>query len=443
MPIHDARRSRLMCLVDGALAACAPQPVIRTALNLAGDLLTIGDNVYDLNRYDRIVVIGAGKASAAMAEALKDVLGDRFDGGLIVTKYGHGLDIPGCRILESGHPVPDSEGEIAARELLGLAGKVGARDLVFFLLSGGASALIPSPRPPVTLTDKMAATKLLLACGATIHEINAIRKHLSQIKGGFFAKALEPATVVTLIISDVVGDNLDVIGSGPTAPDSSTFGDCLEIIARFGLTARMPATVMKMLEAGAAGLIPETTKDSDVCFGQVCNHIIASNRAAVQGAAREAERMGYRPHILPAAMVGEARETAAQLAQVAREHARGERVCILAGGETTVTIHGSGLGGRNQELALALGLELERRPAASVVSVLCLGTDGSDGPTDAAGGFILPDTMARARAMNLHPETYLANNDSYHFLKQAGTLLVTGPTRTNVMDIAALLIEKE
>lgn len=443
MPIHEARRSRLMCLVDGALQACAPQPVIHAALSLAGDLLTIGDTAYDLNKYDRIVVVGAGKASAAMAEAIRDVLGDRFDGGLIVTKYGHGLNIPGCRILESGHPVPDSEGELAARELLGLAGKVGGRDLVFFLLSGGASALIPSPRPPVTLNDKMQATKLLLACGATIHEINAIRKHLSQIKGGFFAKALEPATVVTLIISDVVGDNLDVIGSGPTAPDSSTFADCLEIIARFGLEEQMPVSVMQMLVAGAAGLLPETTKESDLCFGQVRNHIIASNKAALLGAARAAEVLGYRPHILPAVMVGEARETACMLAQCARDHARGERICVLAGGETTVTIKGSGLGGRNQELALALGLELERRPSAAPVSVLCLGTDGSDGPTDAAGGFILPDTMARARAMNLHPETYLANNDSYHFLKQAGVLLVTGPTRTNVMDIAALLIDAE
>lgn len=441
MPTTHSYRSRLMCLVDGALAACAPQPVIRTALTFAGDALTLGDTVYDLSAFDRVVVVGAGKASAAMAQTLKDVLGDRFDGGLIVTKYGHGLDIPGCRIIESGHPVPDCEGERAARELLALAGRVGPRDLVFFLLSGGASALIPSPRPPVTLDDKMRATRLLLACGATIHEINAIRKHLSRIKGGFFAKALEPATVVTLIISDVVGDNLDVIGSGPTAPDCSTFDDCLEIIGRFGLEERMPTTVMAVLRDGAAGLIPETTKHDDCCFGQVRNHIVANNEAALRGASQAASDLGYRPVVLTRTMTGEARDAARMLARAARDHVGGGRVCLLAGGETTVTITGQGLGGRNQELALALGLELERDPASAPISVLCLGTDGSDGPTDAAGGLILPDTLATARARDLHPEPYLANNDSYTFLKQADALLVTGPTRTNVMDIAALLIE--
>lgn len=443
MAISDPRHSRLMCLVDGALRACAPRPVIETAIGLSGDILTLGDTVYDLSGFERVVVVGAGKASAAMAQALKDVLGARFESGLIVTKYGHGLDIPGCRIIESGHPVPDSEGERAARELLAMAGKVGPRDLVFFLLSGGASALIPSPRPPVTLADKMAATKLLLACGATIHEINAIRKHLSRIKGGLFAKALEPATVVTLIISDVVGDNLDVIGSGPTAPDCSTFGDCLEIIARFGLDGRMPAAVMRVLRDGAAGLLPETTKRDDCCFGAVRNHILANNEAALRGAAQAAEGLGYRPVVVTRALTGEARDAAAMLAQAAREHAGNERLCLLAGGETTVTLTGQGLGGRNQEMALVLGMELERVPASRPVCLVCLGTDGSDGPTDAAGGLILPDTLAKARARDLHPEPYLANNDSHSFLKQADALLVTGPTRTNVMDVTGLLIDPD
>lgn len=443
MPTSDPRRSRLMCLVDGALRACAPRPVIETAIGLSGDILTLGDTVYDLSGFERVVVVGAGKASAAMAQALKDVLGARFENGLIVTKYGHGLDIPGCRIIESGHPVPDSEGERAARELLAMAGKVGPRDLVFFLLSGGASALIPSPRPPVTLADKMAATKLLLACGATIHEINAIRKHLSRIKGGLFAKALEPATVVTLIISDVVGDNLDVIGSGPTAPDCSTFGDCLEIIARFGLDGRMPAAVMRMLRDGAAGLIPETTKRDDCCFGAVRNHIVANNEAALRGAAQAAQGLGYRTRVLTSTLTGEVRDAALMLAQAARDHGRGERICLLAGGETTVTLSGQGLGGRNQEMALVLGMELERVPASRPVCLVCLGTDGSDGPTDAAGGLILPDTLAKARARDLHPEPYLANNDSHSFLKQADALLVTGPTRTNVMDVTGLLIDPD
>ena len=312
-------------------------------------------------------------------------------------------------------------------------------NLVFFLLSGGASALIPSPRPPVTLEDKMRATRLLLDCGADIHEINAIRKHLSRIKGGHLAEALAPATVITLIVSDVLGDKLDVIGSGPTAPDQATFADCLEIIGRFALRDRMPASVLEVLERDAAGLLPETAKTGRSFFTKVRHHIVASNSMALDGAAAAARELGYAPHVLTGNLSGDVQNAAVMLARAARNHRA--PACLLAGGETTVTVRGKGKGGRNQELALRLALELEKNPPQAAVSVLCLGTDGSDGPTDAAGGILGPETLARARAAGLHPEPYLDNNDAYTFLRQAGALLITGPTRTNVMDVAALLLD--
>lgn len=430
--------SPLLHVAKGALSACAVAPAMRSALSLSGTILNVAGHDYDLSRFRRVTALGAGKAAAAMAQTLHDLLGPALSGGLMVTKYGHGLPLDGIDVLESAHPVPDRAGEAAAGTLLEHAAAAGENDLVFFLLSGGASALIPSPRPPVTLEDKMQATRLLLDCGADIHEINAIRKHLSRIKGGHLAEALAPATVIALIVSDVLGDNLDVIGSGPTAPDQTTFADCLEIIGRFALRDRMPASVLEVLERGAAGLLPETAKNGRSFFTKVRHHIVASNGMALDGAAAAARGLGYAPHVLTGNLSGDVQDAAAMLAQAARNHRAS--TCLLAGGETTVTVRGRGKGGRNQELALRLALELEKNPPQAAVSVLCLGTDGSDGPTDAAGGILGPETLARARAAGLHPESYLDNNDAYTFLRQAGALLVTGPTRTNVMDVAALLL---
>lgn len=431
--------SPLLHIAQGALSSCAVDPAMRSALDLSGTLLDVGGHSYDLSRFRRVSVLGAGKASAAMARTLRDMAGPLLAGGLIVTKYDHGLPLDGIQVLESAHPVPDHAGETASRLLLERAAAATEDDLVFFLLSGGASALIPSPRPPVTLEDKMQATRLLLDCGADIHEINAIRKHLSLIKGGHLAAALAPATVITLVVSDVLGDNLDVIGSGPTAPDQATFADCMEIIDRFTLRKQMPASVLDVLKRGAAGFLPETAKTGREFFSRVRHHIIASNGMALDGAAAAARELGYTPHILTGNLSGDVRDAAVMLAGSATHYQ--SPACLLAGGETTVTVRGKGKGGRNQELALRLALELEKHPLQASVSVLCLGTDGSDGPTDAAGGILGPETLARARAKGLHPEPYLENNDAYTFLQQAGALLVTGPTRTNVMDVAALLLE--
>ncbi len=436
-------KEKLLFLASRAIQAVAADRAVLSALRLEGDRLMVGGGKYDLSDYGRVGLMGAGKASASMAKAVTQILGDRCRGGTVVTKYGHGLELSGVEVMESAHPVPDIMGERGAGRLLDLAADASDKDLVIFLLSGGASALAPCPRPPVTLEDKMLVTGLLLDCGASIHEINAVRKHLSSIKGGHLAKALEPATVIALIISDVVGDDLDVIGSGPTAPDESTFDLCLEIISKYALGGRMPCAVMELLEKGAAGRVPETVRQGDSCFERVENVIIAANHMALDGASDAARELGYEPQILRPELTGEAREVAVLLAaETERRASRGSRICLLAGGETTVTIRGKGKGGRNQELALALGLELEKRPGiADRVSLLCVGTDGSDGPTDAAGGVILPGTLDKARRLGLDPLRYLDDNDAYHFLDRADALLKTGPTRTNVMDLAAIFIE--
>lgn len=436
-------KERLLHIADRAIRAVAADEAVHSALHLDGDELRVGGRRYDLAAYERIRLMGAGKASAAMAGAVMQVLNGRCTGGTVVTKYGHGLDVAGVEVMESAHPVPDLMGELSARRFLDMAGDASGSDLIFFLLSGGASALAPAPRTPVTLRDKMQATQLLLDCGAAIHEINAVRKHLSAFKGGQLAKAFEPADVVTLIISDVVGGDLDVIGSGPTAPDRSTFGDCLGIISKYSLEKIMPETVMKLLGKGAAGRVAETVRNGDSCFQAIQNVIVASNDMALDGAADAARELAYEPHVLRPELEGEARNTAEFLAgRVAEMALAGSRFCLLAGGETTVTIKGKGKGGRNQEMALALGIELEKRPEiAHRISLACVGTDGSDGPTDAAGGLILSETLDKARRLGLDPRTYLDDNDAYNFLDKVDALLKTGPTRTNVMDIVAVLVD--
>jgi hydroxypyruvate reductase len=446
MSEHACKMNDLMHIVENAIGAVAPEAAMRRAVRRQGDMLTVAGREYDLSRFERVSVIGAGKAAAPMTLALEEILGERLAGGVVATKYGHGLRLGKVRIVESAHPVPDEAGQAAAQELLRAAGQAGEKDLVFLLLSGGASAIVPAPRAPVTLAHKQEATRLLLECGADINEINAVRKHLSLLKGGHLAGVLAPATVVTLIISDVVGDRLDVIGSGPTAPDESRFADCLAILDRYGLRDRVPAAVAELLERGSEGRAPETRKAGDACFERVRNEIIASNVMALAGAAKAAQERGYVPTILTAAMQGEAREVARELVLAARSAcaamAAGDApLCLLAGGETTVTIRGKGKGGRNQEMALAAGLALEEFPdCRGRVLVACVGTDGSDGPTDAAGALVLPDTLRLAHAGGFCARTHLAENNAYEYFCRAGTILKTGPTRTNVMDVAALLV---
>ena len=376
-----------------------------------------------------------------MALAAGEVLGERIAGGTITTKDGHAAEVPGIEVWEAAHPVPDARGLAGAAEALACARRAGPRDLVLCLLSGGASALWPSPPKGVTLTDLRALTGRLLRAGATIRELNTVRKHLSRIGGGWLARAAYPARVVTLAVSDVVGSALDVIASGPTVPDPTTFADALDVLERYEVEGS--STAIAYLHAGADGQAPETPKPGDPAFDRTTAHVIARNADALRGAAAEAERLGWRAEIVADDMEGEAREVARQIATFALERQAGLRsgappLALLLGGETTVTVRGSGTGGRNQELALALAIELEGRDGIVAAS---LGTDGTDGSTDAAGGMVDGETVSRGAVRGLDARDFLARNDSHPFLRATGDLLVTGPTGTNVCDVVLVLIQ--
>ena len=376
----------------------------------------------DPARYERIFVVGAGKASARMAVAVERKLGSRITAGLINVKDGHTAKLRRVKLNECGHPLPDERGVEGARRIAEIVRGAGRRDLVIALISGGASALMPLPAEPVTLAEKQETTRLMLACGATIHEMNAVRKHLSAIKGGRLAEMAWPAPVLSLILSDVVGDDLSVIGSGPTAPDPSTYADALAILDRFGLRQRVPKAVRARLES-APGETPKSLKNAR-------NVIVGSNRLAMEAAARKARELGYRTLVLSSRIEGETREVAKVHAAIIKEH----RGCVLSGGETTVTIKGTGLGGRNQEFVLAAAMEIAGLDSTVVLSA---GTDGNDGPTDAAGAIADGATLERSRPRDAR--AYLDNNDSYRFFEAADALIKTGPTGTNVMDLRILL----
>jgi hydroxypyruvate reductase len=363
-----------------------------------------------------------------MAQAAERVLDSRIVDGLVVVKDGYGVPTRRVRLAEAGHPVPDARGEAAALEILARVEAAGEDDLVVFLVSGGGSALTPAPAPPVTLAEKQETTRLLLAAGATINELNAVRKHLSLVKGGQLARAAAPASVVSLILSDVVGDPLDVIASGPTAPDRSTFAEALAVLDRKGVASRVPAAVRERLTAGAAGRVPETPKPGDRLFERVRNLVIGNNALVVDAAAAEARRLGYGAELLTRSLQGEARDVAREL--VARARALPARTCLIAGGETTVTVRGRGRGGRCQEFGLAAALEL--CPDDGLV-VLAAGTDGTDGPTDAAGAIVDAGTVARGARGERSARAALDDNDAHAFLAAAGDLVVSGPTNTNLL----------
>lgn len=442
MKTETRLRRDALSIFRASLAAADPGKAVTRAVTLSGETLRVGTRRYRLGQYDRIVVLGAGKASAAMAKALERILGSRIATGLINTKYGHLAKLKRIELNECGHPVPDQQGIDGARRIAALADSCGARDLVFCLISGGASALTPLPAPPITLEEKQAATKLLLACGATIHEINSVRKHISDIKGGQLARLAAPATVVALMLSDVIGDSLDVIGSGPTAPDMSTFASAWAVFEKYGIAGRLPAAVSDRFRAGMAGEIAETPKSGDACFRKTQNLIVGSNRLAVDAAAKRARELGYKTVVLSTLIEGETKDVAAMHAAIARETLLSGRpakpsVCLISGGETTVTIRGEGLGGRNQEFALAAALALDG--IAGVVA-FSGGTDGTDGPTDAAGAIADGATVARAQVLGRNPAAALAANDSYRFFEALGDLVKTGPTGTNVMDVRLMLV---
>jgi hydroxypyruvate reductase len=392
----------------------------------------------DLSRFRHVYVIGAGKAGASMAQAAERVLGRRITAGLVNVKYGNTARLRRIELNPCGHPVPDQAGVEGATRIAEIASQAGKGDLVLCLISGGASALLPLPAAPITLAEKQATTQLLLACGATIHEFNAVRKHLSRIKGGQLARLASPAAVEALLLSDVVGDDLDVIGSGPTAPDASTFAGTLAILDKFGLRGSVPASVRQRLEQGASGEAPETPKPGDAVFRGVRNVLVGNSRLALDAAARRARALGFRTLVLASEIQGETREIARMHAAIAREVVLASRpvkppACIITGGETTVTLRGDGLGGRNQEFVLAAVLEIA---GLRQVVVFSAGTDGSDGPTDAAGAIADGDTLRRNPAAG----AYLDRNDSYHYFQTLNDLVITGPTNTNVMDVRILLI---
>ena len=436
LPLREHARA----ILDAALAAADARAAVVGALALDGQRLRVADaEEIDLGEVEKVWVVGAGKAAVGMARGALEVFGGWISGGTITTRDGHGAELPGIEVWEAAHPVPDTRGLAGAAEALRMARAAGPRDLVLCLLSGGASALWAAPAAGVSLTDLGTVTDQLLRAGATIGELNTVRKHLSRVGGGWLARAAAPARVVTLAVSDVVGGALDVIASGPTVPDPTTYFDALEVLAERGI--HPPAAVRAHLQAGDAGEVEETPKPGDPCFERVSAHVVAGNADALRGAAAQAERLGYRARIVADDVEGEASSVGEQVGLLVRgtltERPDGP-VALLLGGETTVTVNGSGRGGRNQELALAAAMELE-----GVDGVLCaaLGTDGTDGPTDAAGAFADGGTVARGHAARLDARDALRRNDAYPFLRAAGDLIVTGPTGTNVNDVVLVLID--
>lgn len=430
-------------ILAAALDAVDPGQAVRRSVRRSGQTLWIGDQAYDLSRAGRLRVAGAGKAGAPMAAALVDLLGERIDAGLVVVKEGYRGDqsLAGpIEILEAGHPLPDERGVQAAARIASLVSHAAEGDLLICLLSGGGSALLVSPVEGVSLADLQALTSALLACGAEIQEINTLRKHLERLKGGRLARLAAPAQVATLVLSDVVGDPLESIASGPTAPDSGTFLDAMAILERYRLLDAVPPSILDHLRRGVSGQVQDTPKPGDILFDRVQHTITGSNRLAAQAALGAARTEGFNSLLLTTYLQGEARSAGRWLAAIARQIAAsgeplGRPACLVVGGETTVTLRGQGLGGRNQELALGAVEELAGLPDVLLVS---LATDGGDGPTDAAGAMASGGTLARARAAGLDPRRSLDQNDAYHFFAPLGDLLQPGPTQTNVNDLAFL-----
>lgn len=443
-------------IMRAALNAVEPGAAVRQHLHLDNGHLTVGrpngtELTYDLDGFDRILVVGGGKAGAPMAAAVNKILGPRLTNGVVVVKHEHVLDDSMATgtigIVEAGHPVPDEAGLQGAGRIADLLSNTTSRDLVLCLISGGGSALMTSPVLGISLADLQTLTQVLLSCGATINEINTIRKHISQFKGGQLAQLASPSPVISLVLSDVVGDPLEVIASGPTVPDPTTFGDAWSILERYKVVDDVPTSITNHLSAGLKGIIPDTPKPSDPIFDGVQNVIVGSNRLAAQAAAKEAQRLGFDTILLSTFLEGEAREVAKAIAGLAKGLVRGETThptdrtlsqpaCLVLGGETTVTLHGEGKGGRNQEMALAAALSLANWED---VLVAFLATDGTDGPTDAAGAFADGSTVARANRLGLDAEAHLDCNDSYHFFQKLDDLIVTGPTNTNVNDLILIL----
>ncbi len=440
-------RSEAVGIFHASLEPVNPYNAVRRFVQVNGNSLILGDAHHlqtklDLKQYQHIFLVGAGKATAPMAKAVEDIFGDKIDAGIINVKYGFTQDLAYTDIIEADHPLPDQNGVEGTRKILALLDMAGEKDLVISLISGGGSALLPSPAGSINLSEKQALTRSLLNCGASIDEINAVRKHISASKGGQMARVAYPATTINLMLSDVVGDRMDVIASGPFVPDKSTFRDASAILEKYGIE-EIPDSVKEYLKAGLNNNIPETPKERDPIFDPVYNIIIGSNIQALEAAKVEAEKYGYNTLILSSMIEGETRDVARVHAAIAAEIIKTGRpintpACVISGGETTVTIHGNGLGGRNQEFCLTAAIYIKDLPPRVVM--LSGGTDGNDGQTDAAGAVVDPFTVKRGEEQGVEASEFLANNDSYNYFKQTHDLLVTGPTNTNVMDLRVILV---
>jgi len=429
--------------LDAALEAVDPEIIIKSKVQMKGNALKIGDLTVNLAEFKNIFIVGGGKASGSMGEALEKLLGDRIKDGAINVPYTcPSYQTQRIKIQRASHPIPDISGVKGAGHMLGLVSQAEENDLIICLLSGGGSSLMPQPCAGVSLRDKRRITGALLKSGATINEINTLRKHISGFKGGWLAKRAYPATVVNLILSDVVGDPLDTIASGPTVPDSTTFQDAIEILKRYGLWTNAPTSVKKVLLNGEKGLIAETPKVDDKAFTKVHNIILGSNSTASFAALNSFQNAKLHALLLSSCLEGQAKDVGTMLASVAREVvASGNPVAkpagMVAGGETTVTVFGKGKGGRNQEIALGAALKLGRIGGVVVAS---LSTDGVDGPTDAAGAIADGETILRAHKLGLDPRKFLADNNSYAFFSKLDDLIMTGPTGTNVGDVSVIAV---
>ncbi|MDD4428100.1 MAG: glycerate kinase [Paludibacter sp.] len=421
-----------------------PDKLIRSRMQLSGDVLTICGNNYNLRNIEHVYVIGAGKAAALMSLETEQILGSQISAGHVVTKYGHGCNLQRIHLSEAAHPVPDENGVKATAEIFKIARKAKKNDLVICLISGGASALLADVPPGISLDDLGITNKLLMKSGANIHEINTIRKHLSEIKGGQLAKIIYPATCISLILSDVVGDPLDVIASGPTAPDTSSFDDAYDIMKQYELHSQLPDSIIKHLLLGKRGIIPETPDKMHRCFQTTQNYIVGSNKIALEAAAEFAKREGYQTHIITDSLQEDYKQVAGLIISTVKKHLENKTddrpICLLFGGEPTVKIEGNGLGGRNQHLALYLSTRLENMPG---ITILCAGTDGTDGPTDAAGAVVDSTTVESARSNGLIVSQYLEKSDSYNFFSKTGGHIFTKPTQTNVMDMIVVIIDQQ
>jgi glycerate 2-kinase len=445
---HDANnllcdmREQALAIFNAAVSAVQPSQLLPENIAVKEGKLQLKDHLFLLEDVDHIYVIGAGKAAVAMVLEIEKILGEYITKGVVATKYDHCLQLKKIKCIEAGHPVPDENSVKAGKEILDIVSNAKEKDIVISLISGGASALMADHPPGTTLSHLQHLFELLLHSGATISEMNTVRKHLSFIKGGQLSKAAYPAILVSFILSDVIGDPLDVIASGPTAADASSFQDAYSVLKKYGLLHKINSSIIDWLQKGLNKEIEETPKPGANFFKKTFNYLIGTNLIALEAAAIKAKQLGFTPFIITDKMSGEVNEESKKLVHHLNTQSYSQPTCLLMGGETTVTIKGKGKGGRNQQFVLAALNELMRfsETQPRIPLILSAGTDGSDGPTDATGAMVDEETIKETKALGLDVSQYLDNNDAYNFFTKVGGHIITGATQTNVMDIVIVLM---